>query len=524
MCPDAFSERLYPEPVGLNAGATGREQRQRADLGGTQQFRKRVDAPNAGSMTSTLKNFVLAVAASAAAWYFGTGLHPAWVLLWLAPLPVLLIAPRLRAWPAFGAAFLAAALGGLNMWSYLREVAPLPITLLAILAPAVFFGWFVVVHRSLVLRGRLLRAAFSLPILWTAYEFLQEFSSPHSTFGNLAYTQMDCLPILQIVSITGIWAISFLVFLFPSTLAALQGPHPRKGAQRVAATVIVLYTAVLGYGFFRLHTTPTGPRVTAGLIASDAPETLFPASTGTLRLVAAYAEQIPALAAQGAQVIVIPEKIGRIEPKDLAAADAILEQAAKTSHVFILAGVQHMPNLNEARLYSPEGTLVTTYEKHHMLPAFESDLLPGTKRVVLNQPSGRWGVEICKDMDFPGLARQYAHDGAGLLLVPAWDFVADGWLHGRMAILRGVEDGFSIARAPKQGILTVTDDRGHVLAERVTSAAPFAALVASVPVVNQPTLYDREGNWFPLVDLPIALVLLFSLLVVPPDPHPRNAI
>ena len=51
-----------------------------------------------------------------------------------------------------------------------------------------------------------------------------------------------------------------------------------------------------------------------------------------------------------------------------------------------------------------------------------------------------------------------------LLLVPAWDFDVDGWLHGRMAILRGVESGFSIVRAPKQGILTVTDDRGRVLA------------------------------------------------------------
>jgi apolipoprotein N-acyltransferase len=479
-------------------------------------------------MISSLKSFLLAVAASAAAWYYATGLHPAWYLLWLAPLPVLLLAPRLRAWPAFAAGFLAAAIGGLNLWSYLRQVTPLPVTLLAILGPALTFGWFVVVHRGLVQRGRWLRAAFSLPILWTAYEFFAEFSSPHSTFGNLAYTQMNCLPVLQIVSITGIWAVSFLVFLFPSTLAALLAPkpntgfHPRTGSRRVVAIAGVLYAAVLGYGFFRLHTTPTGPRVTVGLMASDT--RLLPPSAVTVQLVRAYAGQIPALTAQGAQVVVIPEKIGKIEPADLDAADGILEQAAQSSHVWILTGFQHMPNLNEARLYAPDGTLAATYEKHHMLPPFESRLLPGTRRVTIAEPSGRWGIEICKDMDFPRLSRQYADDGAGLLLVPAWDFVADGWLHGRMAILRGVEDGFSIARAPKQGILTVSDDRGHVLAERASSAAPFATLVASVPVVNQPTLYARSGNWFPLLDLPVAFLLLFSMLVVPPDPHPRNVI
>lgn len=40
-----------------------------------------------------------------------------------------------------------------------------------------------------------------------------------------------------------------------------------------------------------------------------------------------------------------------------------------------------------------------------------------------------------------------------------------------MAILRGVESGFSIARAAKQGRLTVSDSRGRVFAWQ-SSAAP----------------------------------------------------
>ncbi|HEX4006229.1 MAG TPA: nitrilase-related carbon-nitrogen hydrolase [Acidobacteriaceae bacterium] len=469
-----------------------------------------------------------ALALTALAFFFGTGLRPLWLLTWLAPLPVLWIAPRLRAWPAWGVSFCAFALSGLNMVSYFGLVSvPVPVRVLAIAAPALAFACFVAVHRNLVLRGHLLRAAFSLPVLWCAYEFLTELRSPHSTWGNLAYTQMACLPILQIVSITGIWAVSFLVFLLPSAAAAWFSPaassrHTRAHRARLVATIAAVYLAVLGYGLARLHTTPLEPRVTVGLIASDLRQNLSPRGAATVRLVAAYAEQIPALASQGAKVIVIPEKLGHIDSDDLETADAILAQTARATHVFILAGFQHLPNLNEARLYSPQGKLVATYEKHHMLPAFESDLLPGTTRTLLDQPSGRCGIEICKDMDFPHLSTQYADDGAGLLLVPAWDFVTDGWLHGRMAILRGVESGFSLARAPKQGILTVSDDRGHVLAERNTGAAPFATLVASVPVAAQRTVYDVTGNWFPLFDVPVALVLLFSLLFVPPDPDPRT--
>jgi hypothetical protein len=52
----------------------------------------------------------------------------------------------------------------------------------------------------------------------------------------------------------------------------------------------------------------------------------------------------------------------------------------------------------------------------------------------------RYGVEICKDMDFPALTQRYADANVELLLVPAWDFRVDGWLHSRMAIMRGVEN------------------------------------------------------------------------------------
>jgi len=165
---------------------------------------------------------------------------------------------------------------------------------------------------------------------------------------------------------------------------------------------------------------------------------------------------------------------------------------------------------NEARVYLPQGGPPLTYEKHHMLPPYESQFVVGTALTSLHQPSGNWGVTICKDMDFPALSRQYAKEGTALLLVPAWDFDSDGWLHSRMAILRGVEAGFSIARAPRHGILTITDDRGRVLAERSTNAAPFATLVAEIPVVHHPTLYSKCGDWFAWLCIALFLAIFVS--------------
>lgn len=57
----------------------------------------------------------LALATSAIAFFFGTGLHPIWWLTWLAPLPVLIAAPRHSPWTARALAFVAFTLGALNM-------------------------------------------------------------------------------------------------------------------------------------------------------------------------------------------------------------------------------------------------------------------------------------------------------------------------------------------------------------------------------------------------------------------------
>ncbi|MGC1361229.1 MAG: hypothetical protein WA826_08645, partial [Silvibacterium sp.] len=297
-------------------------------------------------MDSKPKQILLAIAAfilSDAAWFYGTGLHPYWILTWLAPLPILLAAPRLSRGTIYAAAFFGFAIGGLNVWSYGHDVAvPLWLALVAVIVPALVFAGIVLIHRRFILRGQLVRAAFALPVLWTAFEYLLEFKSPHSTWGNFGYTQMNFLPVIQIASITGIWAISFTVFLFAGTVAALTASirAPRTKLVIVAAA---FYIAVFGYGAYRLHATPVAPTVKAGLISDDTADPLFPYGQQTLTLAQSYANQIPAMAAQGAEVIILPEKIGHIQGADLDQADALFTQAALQNHVTIFVSFEHQP-------------------------------------------------------------------------------------------------------------------------------------------------------------------------------------
>src|SRR6516165_5210502 len=106
---------------------------------------------------------LLAALASAFGLYFGTGLHPIWWLTWLAPLPLLLIAPRLPLHSAFGVSWLAATLGALNLWRYFRHdlQSPLLLTLVVLLLPSAIFAAAVLFFRRCILRGSPMQAALT---------------------------------------------------------------------------------------------------------------------------------------------------------------------------------------------------------------------------------------------------------------------------------------------------------------------------------------------------------------------------
>ena len=455
------------------------------------------------------------LAISAALFFLGTGLAPLWQLTWLAPIPVLWVSSRLSAKQAFFVAAAAYALGELNEWSYSRTVLATWIVASILLFGACVFAVGVLLFRMAVVRGKIWQAALVFPAFWVSIEFAVAMLSVHSTFGNISYSQMNLLPILQIASVTGIWGISFTIFLFSSTVALLT-PALRSAKVPLLIGSAVFIVGVFAFGAWRLASTPDSPNIRVALIASDAPEDLNPGTPAeTQQIFVRYADHIKVLESQGIQLFALPETVGPLNDASQAEFDNFFGKLAKETGAYIEIGVARIMSshsANQERLYSPQGELVAAYDKHHLLPPGENRFTPGTKRAVISGIAGNWGLEICKDMDFPGLSREYSRDGVALLVVPASDFVADGWLHGRMAILRGVESGFSIARSAKLGILTITDDRGRVLAERNTIGPSFATVIDNIPVRHDSTLYSRFGNWFAWVCVALLFVCLFLIV------------
>ena len=216
----------------------------------------------------------------------------------------------------------------------------------------------------------------------------------------------------------------------------------------------------------------------------------------------------------GAEIVVLPEKLFLLEGAGLAEFEAAAASTATELGVDLVVGYGAGSALadgaaaNRATLFAADGARVD-YDKQHLIPFVETRSYAAAGTTVLAPTRGLdAGLAICKDLDFPTTMRDYA--GAAVLLVPAWDFDVDAWFHSRMAMLRGVEHGYSVARAARQGLLVLSDPSGRVVAE-AASAPGIGIVVAELPNAEPvPTVYSRIGDavgW-------AALGLAAGLLVV----------
>lgn len=466
---------------------------------------------------STTALVALCLTASAVLFFFGTGLNPAWMLMWFAPIAVLWLAPRVSAGQAFLIAAAAYAIGAMNVWYYLTTVTNAWVGLQKTVIPACLFGLATLLFRNRVVRGQLWQAASIVPAFWVTYEYVTSLVSVHGTIGNIGYSQIKFLPILQLAAVTGIWGIGFSILFFAASVAALLGWGPLRQKQILGAMVLLFFVCVFGYGFWRLESAPRDvPTVKVGMVASDDANMLLAFTPEqTMGMYDGFDKKLQTLKGQGIQMFVLPEHSGAVTDASLQTMDAKLGGMARDAGAFVAIGVDRIrPTIawNEERLYGPDGSLVATYDKHHLLPPWEDRFAPSKTRSTVKEPSGVWGLQICKDMDFPLLSRQYAQDGVGLMVVPAWDFSMDGWSHGSIAIMRGVEGGFSVARSAKKSIVYASDDRGRVLAKQDTNFVPFATVITSVPVHHDATLYEKLGDWFAWVNL-VLLAGLVGILI-----------
>ncbi|MBV9331983.1 MAG: hypothetical protein JOZ55_10565 [Alphaproteobacteria bacterium] len=451
---------------------------------------------------------VLAALLSGAMFYLSQGLDDVWALAWFAPAPLLWLAyGKVPAWQVMLASVAAILAGAIYALQAYRMMPP--VAFLVVLGPqVVLFPFAVLFARVAGRRTTLLATLFAFPVCWTAFEFLSEYAAPNGTFGSFAYSQMSAPVLIQSASLFGLYSVTFLICLSANALAmAFVG----RSAWPSALAGFAICAASVTFGLVRLaQPQPDGLRV-AAMVDETAWSKASRARTlsEALSVADAYADDVVRAANQGARFVVMPE--GGIVTTEAwrPAILARLVAASRKTGVQIIAGVyQASPHADLAFSIAPDGA-IQQYDKRHLIPVLEDMFTPGRSSGWIG---GGRSMEICKDMDFPDTIRRDAARGSRLMGVPAGDFVKDAWLHARMAIMRGVEDGFALVRAAGDGMVTASDAEGRVVAAKIQAPSGLTMTVAELPLGPGPTLYTRISDAFAW--LCVALTLLIGAHVL----------
>lgn len=361
------------------------------------------------------------------------------------------------------------------------------------------------------LRGYLSTLVF--PLAWITIEFVLSLATPYATWFSLAYTQYGNLPLVQIVSVTGIWGVSFLIAWFAAVVnwaweQDFTWPKVRGGVGLYAGILVL----VLLFGGARLALFPPQSntvRVAAVTRSFDrvphavACEEEWECIRGVLdTALDDYLEQSRQAARAGARIIVWQEGAVAVLEEDEAAFIESGREFARQQDVYLAMGLMAVPREeppayleNKVILIDPSGSIMWEYLKTHPVPG-DPDV-PGDGQVpTQDTPYGRIASVICFDIDWPSLGRQAGRAGTDLMLIPADDWLAIDPLHTHMAVFAAIQNGFSMIRSTYEGLSIAVDYQGRVLAAMDDFTTEEVVMIADVPMEGVTTIYSRIGDLF----------------------------
>jgi len=386
--------------------------------------------------------------------------------------------------------------------------------------------------------------ALSHGAIWTAYEFLHhhwDLAWPWLTLGN-GWSMVT--PLVQYISVTGVWGVSFWVVVLASMTyqLALDGSNRRFYSSIAVAIIPPFLSLIL---LFQYQDSPAG---NANVIVvqpdfnsyerlggySSSEEALNNLTTLSDSLIngkvdidavfwpenavrpALYEHErdglTPALrdksASWNAMVVTGTTYFDFFSDEE---APSLVRTRNDKKYIYYNAALAFQPD-GEKNVYK-KGKLVPIVERIPFLNfLYNANLFgieweemgwlgKGRKMLNFEHDSLRAPALICYDSVFPGWVRKSVEQNANLLSV----ITNDGWWgrtsghiqHFHYARLRAIENRRWIVRSANNGISGIIDATGDVL--KSTQYKQKTAFAFNVPLLERKTIYTKTGPWLPLL-------------------------
>jgi len=367
------------------------------------------------------------------------------------------------------------------------------------------------------------------PLSTVSMEFLGSLWSG-TTWGVVGYTQATVLPLVQLVAVTGVFGLTFVVAWFASWANGAWEDWESRGRLRslhlVYPTLLIL---ALAGGLVRLTVVPSGTTPVRVATASPpdildrlSPEDLavfqryFMKQSVDARRLSAVRERLEAtypellrrtrrLARDGADIVFWPEAsvvaFGAERQQELLGQMSALAREEKVmlgASVALITDDPHELNENKVVLFDPGGERIQTYYKTRLIPHVEEPFTRGGDGTIgtVDTPHGLLATVICYDLDNPRYIAQLGGRGVALLFAPSGDWPAIKDIHAAMARFRAVETGAYLVRPANHGLTQIVDNRGRALATMDHDDTEDRVLSVSFAPVATETPYSRVGDAF----------------------------
>jgi apolipoprotein N-acyltransferase len=384
-------------------------------------------------------------------------------------------------------------------------------------------------------------------------------------WGSIANSQFGFSWFIQLVSITGLWGISFMVGWFASVVVWAIERNQNKSSYKKGLLIYGgIFLLILVYGFLRLNedrlsdrnsvkiagvtvpsfnfletvygevekkTVAINPRVSVSspelqkinqalIPFIEQPDPLrFPKTMAALdKLYDSLFILSQRVADRGAKIISWSEGNGFVL---MSKQDSLIERGkffARENKVYLLmalaviepgkitAGKKFIEN--KAILVGPDGNMANVFHKNRPVPIVENSL-PGDQLVpVITTEYGKISTSICYDADFPQLMRQLNKNKSDLLLLPSGDWYAISPYHSHMAVIRGIENGTAVFRQVSGGLSLASDYRGKITGSFDFFEKGDKCWMTSIKTGHVPTIYGMLGDVLAYFSILITLGLL----------------
>ncbi len=437
---------------------------------------------------------------------------------------------------------------GILYWLSINQGTQWYYSLLSMLASVAFLAMFYGLAGSVVgIIGRKMgkiAGILSLPVVFTAMEWLRSLGSLGFTWNNLCYTQSSYLPLIQIVSFTGPFGLSLWIYLVNSLVFLLIYCW-KEEKNRWASLLAVTFLFPLLFGSLILIGSWGESSVSQKLTVSVVQPNIDPNEKWNGNMYETNFERLFQLSRNeiinhNSEFVLWPETAVptnlRINQRNSLTR---VKRFVDDFEIPLMTGAPNYHRVNDQYqfynsvfLIKPEQETPDIYSKIHLVPFGEyiplSEYFEELKNLNLGQGNFIAGKNItvfkliqsgasvfitsavCFESSFSSLIRDGVNKGSQILAI----LTNDAWfgnspapyLHAAIARFRAVENHIPVVRAANTGISMIIDKNGRVLKKSAFNEK--TALTATINIDKESTFYTKTGNWIGVVC--VTIMILFT--------------